>query len=256
MPRTPNASRETSDAYQTLGDEARYLDIIRELALEILRGYSVDDLLWLVASNTIARLGFEDCVIYLLDEQRQVLVQRAAFGPKSPDGETIVNPIEIAVGEGIVGTVARTQEPVRVADAREDPRYIVDDQARRSELTVPIVHRGRVIGVIDSEHPEPDFYTDEHQAMLVIIASMASSSLAAALTIEQLNATVAELEQARTALRAEERRYRELYNQHPSMFFSVSSTAGGVTAELSTPRATGPCPIGVRAKFFATPTLQ
>ena len=98
MPRTPNASRETSDAYQTLGDEARYLDIIRELALEILRGYSVDDLLWLVASNTIARLGFEDCVIYLLDEQRQVLVQRAAFGPKSPDGETIVNPIEIAVG--------------------------------------------------------------------------------------------------------------------------------------------------------------
>ena len=226
MPRTSTQLVATSDAYEALGGQAHYLDIIRELAIEILRGYSVDELLWLVARNTIARLGFEDCVIYLLDEERQVLVQRAAFGPKSPEGETIVNPIEIAVGDGIVGTVARTRQPERVHDVRDDPRYIVDDQARRSELAVPIVHEERVIGVIDSEHSQPGFYTDEHCAMLIIIASMASSRLAAALTIEQLNETVAELERARNALKREERRYRDLYNQHPSMFFSVD--AGGL----------------------------
>jgi len=225
MPRRSTQLVATTDAYEALGGQAHYLDIIRELAIEILRGYSVDELLWLVARNTIARLGFEDCVIYLLDEERRVLVQRAAFGPKSPEGETIVNPIEIALGEGIVGTVARTLEPELVVDVRDDPRYIVDDQPRRSELAVPIVHDGRVIGVIDSEHSQPGFYTDEHRAMMIIIASMASSRLAAALTIEQLNETVAELEQARNALRREERRYRDLYNQHPSMFFSVD--AGG-----------------------------
>lgn len=123
----PTEMREATDAYEALGGEALYLDIIRELAIEILRGHGVDELLWLVARNTIAKLGFEDCVIYLLDEARQVLVQRAAFGPKSPEGATIVNPIEIAVGEGIVGTAARTKEPVLVVDVREDARYIVDD---------------------------------------------------------------------------------------------------------------------------------
>ncbi len=221
----PTEMREATDAYEALGGEALYLDIIRELAIEILRGHGVDELLWLVARNTIAKLGFEDCVIYLLDEARQVLVQRAAFGPKSPEGATIVNPIEIAVGEGIVGTAARTKEPVLVVDVREDARYIVDDQARRSELAVPIVHDDRVIGVIDSEHSRPGFYTEQHQAMMIIIASMASSRLAAALTIEQLNETVAELEEARNALRREERRYRDFYNQLPSMFFSVDGDA-------------------------------
>ena len=222
--------RETTDAYEALSGEARYLDIIRELAIEFLRGHSLDELIWLVAKNTIAKLGFEDCVIYLLDEERQVLVQRAAYGPKSPVGKIILDPIEIAIGDGIVGTVARTKEPELVEDVRNDPRYIVDDKARGSELAVPIVHDDRVIGVIDSEHSEPGFYTAEHQAMMIIIASMASSRLAAALTIEQLNETVAELEQARNALRREERRYRELYNQHPSMFFSVDAGARVISA--------------------------
>ena len=233
----------TSEAYDALAGESRHLDIIRELAIEILRGYTLDELIWLVAKNTIAKLGFEDCVIYLLDEERQVLVQRAAFGPKSPEGETILNPIEIALGEGIVGTVAATREPVLVEDALHDPRYIVDDEARRSELAVPIVHEDRLIGVIDSEHSEPGFYTQEHLAMVVIIASMASSRLAAALTIEELNATVRELQAARNALRREEHRYRELYNRHPSMFFSVDragrviSTNDYACEELGLPHA-------------------
>jgi diguanylate cyclase (GGDEF)-like protein/PAS domain S-box-containing protein len=126
---------------------------------------------------------------------------------------------------------------------RLDPRYILDDEPRRSELAVPIVHDDRVIGVIDSEHSQSGFYTEKHMAMMIIIASMASSRIATALTIERLNETVAELEQARNALRDEERRYRELYNQHPSMFFSVDreariiSTNDYAVQELGLPRS-------------------
>ncbi|MCB1739067.1 MAG: EAL domain-containing protein [Gammaproteobacteria bacterium] len=200
---------------------ANLIDVIHELALAILREQTLDELVWLIAKTTISKLGLEDCVIYLLDEHRNILVQRAAFGPKSPEGQLIVNPIEIPLGQGIVGTVAMTGQPELIHDVREDPRYIVDDEPRLSELAVPIVLENRVLGVIDSEHSAAHFYTKEHVELLTIIASMASTRIGALLTIERLNETVRQLEATRNALRREEQRFRNLYNKHPSMFFSV-----------------------------------
>ncbi len=132
---------------------------------------SVDAVLWDVARNCISRLGFEDCVIYLVDHDKNNLIQKAAWGPKTAEGNQIFNPIEIAMGEGIVGTVAQTGKAERINDTSKDPRYIVDDEMRYSELTVPIFEEGRVIGVIDSEHHQKDFYSDQHLQILATIAS-------------------------------------------------------------------------------------
>ena len=204
-----------------LEQKAKYLQVINELALALLQKSTLDDILWLVARSAVANLGFEDCVIYLRDDTQQVLLQKAAHGPKNPADEEILNPIVIQIGEGIVGSVAATGTAEIVPDTTADERYIVDDAARHSELAVPIVHDGRVIGVIDSEHPDPHFYTEEHEEILTTIASMASTKIASAMTIERLNETVKQLESTENALRAGERRYRALYDSHPSMFFTV-----------------------------------
>ena len=204
-----------------LQQKAKYLRVINELALALLQESKLDDILWRVARSAIANLGFEDCVIYLLDDTRQVLHQKAAHGPKNPVGEEIFNPIVIKVGEGIVGSVVVSGKAEIVPDTTKDARYIVDDTARRSELAVPIFHDGRVIGVIDSEHSDPDFYTEEHKEVMITIASMASTKIASAMTIERLNETVKQLELTENALRAGERRYRALYDNNPSMFFTV-----------------------------------
>ena len=58
-----------------------------------------ENILWDVAKNCIGRLQFEDCVIYLMDEERNVLVQKAAHGPKSPKEFEINRPIGIEVGK-------------------------------------------------------------------------------------------------------------------------------------------------------------
>jgi hypothetical protein len=50
------------------------------------------------------QIGLRDCVVYEKDDQRNVLIQRAAFGPKNPYGRVILNSIEIESGKGIVGT--------------------------------------------------------------------------------------------------------------------------------------------------------
>ena len=138
-------------------------------------------------------LGYEDCVIYLVDPDRPVLVQRAAFGPKAIGRSEIRNPIEIKIGAGIVGAAAKTGETVRVDDTLDDPRYIIDDEPRRSELAVPIIDDGEVIGVIDSEHSEPCFYTVDDEQALADLAAIATARLRTAVTIEQL-------ERARAAL--------------------------------------------------------
>ncbi len=145
---------------------------------------TVDEILWDVAQNCIARLGFVDCVIYLLNDEQTALVQKAAYGNKNPEAYSILNPIVITLGEGIVGTVARTGKPEIVTDTTQDPRYIVDDEIRYAELAVPLLLQNEVIGVIDSEHPEKGFFQEHHLEALQTIAAICSSKIAQAIADE------------------------------------------------------------------------
>lgn len=146
---------------------------------------TVDDILWDVAKNCISQLQLEDCVIYLLDEERPVLVQKAAYGPKNPVRFEIRDPIEIPLGRGIVGTVALHGKAEIVGDTSLDPRYIVDDERRYSEITVPIYHKNKVIGIIDSEHSRKYFYNAGHLALLEKIAATCSSKIGRVLIEEK-----------------------------------------------------------------------
>ena len=162
-------------------------ETINYFATSLFGKNTIYEILWDVAKNCISRLGLVDCVIYLLDEERGVLVQKAAYGKKNPEEFKIFVPIEIPLGMGIVGTVAQTGIPEIVNDASQDPRYIVDDQARLSELAVPLIVKNKVIGVIDSEHPERDFFTKYHQDALSTIASICASKISQALADEKTN---------------------------------------------------------------------
>ncbi len=142
---------------------------------------SVNEICWDIARNCISQLRFEDCVVYLLDTEKNRLVQKAAYGPKNPKGHEIINPIEIEVGKGIVGTAASVGKPLIIGDTRKDDRYIVDDEVRRSEIAVPILHDGRVIGVIDSEHSRKYFFTEDHAKALTTIASISANKIAEAI---------------------------------------------------------------------------
>jgi two-component system, LytTR family, sensor kinase len=139
---------------------------------------TTDDILWDIARNCISRLQFEDCVIYLIDEERNVLVQKAAYGEKNPSEREIYNPIEIPVGKGIVGFVAESGKPELVKDTSKDARYIVDDAHRLSELAVPIVYQGKVLGVIDSEHSRKKFFKQHHLDVLMTVASICAAKIA------------------------------------------------------------------------------
>ncbi len=179
----------------------RQLETLRQMVIELAQAGDIRSVLQVIARSTMTALGYEDCVIYLVESRpERVLVQRAAHGPKSPNGLTVVDPIELDFGAGIVGTCAANALPLRVDDTSIDPRYVVDDAARGSELAVPIIDNGEVIGVIDSEHSLKAFYTPLDEQAVNDIASLAAARLRTAMTIEQLERNVDELEQTRAEL--------------------------------------------------------
>ena len=183
-----------------------YLKLISAFAVDLLQRSTLDEIFWLIADRAIAGIGFDDCVIYLVDRDAGELVQVAAYGPKSADGRVIVDPITIRLGEGVVDSVARNLKPERIQDTRLDSRYILDDEFRLSELAVPIMLDGQCLGVIDSENLNVGFYTEKHEEILVTIASMAATKISDAKRQEELHSTVRQLQimQSKLATQAEE----------------------------------------------------
>jgi len=148
---------------------------------------TLHDILWDITSNCVARLGLEECVIYIVHKETKTLHQRAAYGNKSTSNFKINNPIIIPIGKGIVGSVAATGKAEIVADTRKDERYILDDEFRLSEITVPIIYENEVIGIIDSEHKKANFFKDKHLNALTTIASICSVKISKSITKEQLD---------------------------------------------------------------------
>ena len=195
-PGQPPKPEDLKKRIEDLEGKEAHLRVIHDFALQLLPQTSVEEVVWAVAKNAVACLGFEDCVVYLVDEKSNQLIQVAAHGPKNPADLNIKNPIAIPMGEGIVGSAAATGQPQLVTDTRKDSRYILDDEERLSELAAPIIHDGKVIGVIDSEDHRIGFYTQDHIRLLTTIASMTSFKLANAMAVDRLNNTVEQLKQA------------------------------------------------------------
>lgn len=151
--------------------------IINHFATSMNQVNNADDVLWDVVSNCISILNFEDCVIYLKEKTTNRLVQKAAWGPKTNNGNEIIQPIIIVPGTGIVGSVAVSGVAEIVNDTSLDARYVVDDKVRLSEITVPVMDNDEVIGIIDSEHSEKGFYTQRHLQILTTIASLCSGKI-------------------------------------------------------------------------------
>jgi GAF domain-containing protein len=84
------------------------------------------------------------------------------------DGELVLGPfqgkvacVRIALGRGVCGTAALRRETLVVPDVQEFPGHIACDAASRSEIVVPLIQRGQILGVLDVDSPEAARFDDE-----------------------------------------------------------------------------------------------
>ncbi|MDO7614052.1 MAG: GAF domain-containing protein [Crocinitomicaceae bacterium] len=179
-----NLQNRTTELELTISERTQQLEQALEtekhvsyFTQELTNTNTIEEVLWKLVKSCISKLHLEDCVVYIVDEDRAVLTQKAAFGPKDSNQNQIEGPIEIRVGNGIVGYVAQSGRHEIINDTSKDMRYIVDDDIRSSELAVPIFYEKKVIGVIDSEHSKKNFFNERHVSLFKMLASLVESRM-------------------------------------------------------------------------------
>ena len=166
-------------------EKALIIEMINDVAKAILGKMDIYEIAWEITNKITEYLGSDDCVIYLVNNEKKVLEQIAASGGKIINEKHILNELKINIGDGIVGTVAKTGKAEIIADTSKDPRYIVDDQQRYSEIAVPIITDGEVIGVIDSEHHDKNYYSTAHLETLHNISRLVAMQLKNAIHLRE-----------------------------------------------------------------------
>ena len=156
-----------------------YFSIISSFTTALLNAKTEVEVARTITKEAISKLSFIDCVVYLVNRQTGTLEQKAAFGTKNSESidETVHNPLILNFNEGVVGYAASEKKTIIVADVSKEKRYILDDEHRLSEIAVPIISGEEVIGVIDSEHPKKNYYSQEDAKILEAIASIAATRI-------------------------------------------------------------------------------
>ena len=161
------------------------IDLINNLTKSILDKTDITEIAWEIVNNIAGYLDSDDCVIYLVDNEKEIIEQIAVYGDKLAGKKKIINKLVLAKGKGIVGSVATSGVSEIIKDTSKDPRYIMDQERRFSEIAVPIMSNGKAIGVIDSEHKQKNHYTTEHVKTLESIASLVAIKLRTAISIKE-----------------------------------------------------------------------
>jgi two-component system phosphate regulon sensor histidine kinase PhoR len=125
-------------------------------------------------TRIIAETSYPDHVgILLYDEQMQALrVHPSYHGIPDINFEDL-----IPYGEGITGTVVKRKQPLRVGDVLNYPGFRLSTPEIRSELCVPLIASGKVLGAVNAESRELDFFTEHDERLMMTIADLLATSI-------------------------------------------------------------------------------
>src|SRR6266567_5731555 len=171
------------------------VDLLHELGSCMASADALHDVLARVVDFATALMKCDSCLFYLL--QNVQLILRASKDPH-PD---IVDRLNLQVGEGITGWVAEHREPVAVSkNASTDPRFQffheLPEDTYEAFLSVPLMSRGRVVGVINLQHRQHHVYRRREIRMISTVGFLVGAELELA-RLEEANSTLAEQLQTR-----------------------------------------------------------
>jgi sigma-B regulation protein RsbU (phosphoserine phosphatase) len=181
---------ENARLYQKERTQAETLLLLNEVGRETSSILDVEELLRRAAEQIKRVIDYQILSLMLYDEKYKVFRHRIDV----KHGQHVQGKLRVAVSEGIVGAAAVLKAPVRVPDVSVDPRYVMVNPETRSELAIPMIHKGKVIGVLDLESPQLNYFTEDHVQTLSILASNLAVSLENARLYEKLARDEARLE--------------------------------------------------------------
>ncbi|HTO92400.1 MAG TPA: SpoIIE family protein phosphatase [Candidatus Sulfotelmatobacter sp.] len=148
-------------------------DVLLEVSRTLSAPLDLDEVFEAIFRGLREVVSFDGAAIYLVNKTTQALEPVAAIGYPQGSEEAF----RLQVGQGIVGWVAKTGEPVIVPDVKRDRRYIAARPQTRSELAAPLILQGRTLGVFNLERDLEDAYHDGHLELLMAFASQAAVAI-------------------------------------------------------------------------------
>jgi len=178
---------ENARLYTRVARQAQTLEVLNEISRELTSILDVDALLERVGQLLRRIIDFQMFSVWLVNESEQVLENRYAvrFGQRFEPEE------KIPLNRGLVGVAMSERRLVHVADVRKDPRYVRVNPEARSEMAVPLIYKGKVIGVLDVEHTRTNYFNEDHERAMNTL----SAQIAISIENAQLYQRVAQQEQ-------------------------------------------------------------
>ncbi|MDQ2833612.1 MAG: SpoIIE family protein phosphatase [Acidobacteriota bacterium] len=174
---------ENARLYTRVSRQAQTLSVLNDISREITSILDPDDLLERIGQLLKRVIDFHMFTILLWNSRTQLFEHRFS----SRFGERVTRERTVGLGEGLIGTAAQLREPILAPDVRKDPRYVEANPEVRSELSVPLVYKGEVIGVLDLEHTRVNYYNEDHQRTLSTLASQVAISIANARLYQRIH---------------------------------------------------------------------
>ncbi|QIB33194.1 GAF domain-containing protein [Ancylobacter pratisalsi] len=189
----PGAGEATDRGAASARQDAVPVEAVAALAADIGAEPDAGTMLDRALQGLVSTLGIAHAMVLVPDGEGRQLVTLASRGyPQGGVGS------EVALGEGIIGLVGEARVPVRICDMSRGRRYAaavtagqgVDERviplpgldAPQSQIAVPMLAQGRLMGVLFAESPQHFAFGHEHEAALGVVAL----SLAAGLRMNAL----------------------------------------------------------------------
>jgi signal transduction histidine kinase len=163
--------------YREMEERARQLAVLNEVGSVVASTLDVGEVLNLIMDKAVQLLVAEAGSLVMVDQDTGELVFEVTAGPGSAD---LVG-VRLPPDTGVVGTVVREREPVTIGDAQSDQRWFRDlDESfiTRSIIAVPMISRGRAIGVIELlNRRDGGSFDEEDERLLMAFANDAAIAI-------------------------------------------------------------------------------
>jgi signal transduction protein with GAF and PtsI domain len=157
--------------------KAKQLDLLSEVSRTIVSDHYIKEILHLIVTMTAKVMDSKICSVMLLDEKKEELVIAAT---QSLSNEYVNKP-NLKVGQSISGRVVLEKRPLKVLDVTKEPGYMFPDVARKegfvSLLSVPMMIKDQVVGVINSYTTREHTFTKEEIDILQAVANQAAVAI-------------------------------------------------------------------------------
>ncbi len=164
---------ENARLYARVSRQAQTLTVLNEISAELTSILELDPLLARIGQLLRRLIDYQMFSIMLLDDRGETLITRYAWR----FGYAHAPLRRVPITSGLVGAAVREWRPINVPDVRKDARYLAMNPETRSELIVPLFHKGRIIGVLDLEHTRPGFFNEDHERTLTTMAAQIAISI-------------------------------------------------------------------------------